>query len=551
MKYTVTHTKILSLALVLLFGISYVSAWTGPTAEAPNANTPSPINVSATAQTKAGDFGIIAGKAFKYATNTDGTGGVDIAKAQAALNNFFFGNSGKMTATGTANTALGSLSTLGALSSGTLNTAVGSASLSLNTTGSANTSVGANALKNNISGSANTAIGEGALQVNVGSESIISYNPAGYNTAIGSGAMSGNTSGDHNVAVGANTSAGGSFNTVIGSTAIGGGGYSTVIGYGAGGSGSGLVAIGMNSGKSTGWGNTAVGENALSGSGSHNTAVGTGALFLNTTGANNTAVGSAAMIGQNVTNGGTASENTAVGKSALASLSRGTGNTAIGRSALATTQGNFNLVGSASNNTAVGYGALTSNTTGKSNTALGVNANVVSGDLTNATAIGAGAVVTGNNQIMLGNSNVVSVQTFGSILSGRNIAASWWFDCGGIMGGACYRVPSDFRLKENIVESPLGLDFILTLKPVTFDYKNGGRAVTGLIAQDVEKALQGKTFSGLQKPNEFNKYYSIDYSSFVIPLIKATQEQQKEIDELKAQNNALEARLKIIEEKLK
>ncbi len=550
MKYTVTHTKILSLALVLLFGISYVSAWTGPTAEAPNANTPPPINVSATAQTKAGDFGIIAGKAFKYATNTDGTGGVDIAKAQAALNNFFFGNSGKMTATGTANTALGSLSTLGALSSGTLNTAVGSASLSLNTTGSANTSVGANALKSNISGSANTAIGEGALQVNVGS--ISSYNPAGYNTAIGSGAMSGNTSGNHNVAVGANTSAGGSFNTVIGSTAIGGGDNSTVIGYGAGGSGSDLVALGVNSGKSTGWSNTAVGKNALSGSGSDNTAVGTGALSLNTTGANNTAVGSAAMFGQNVTNGGTASENTAVGKSALASLSRGTGNTAIGRSALSTTQGNFNIVGSASNNTAVGYGALTSNTTGKSNTALGVNANVAEGNLTNATAIGAGAVVTTNNEIMLGNSDVTKVRTFGSVLSGRTVAATMWFDCGGVgAGGACYRVPSDFRLKENIVESPLGLDFILTLKPVTFDYKNGGRAVTGLIAQDVEKALAGKTFSGLQKPNEFNKYYSIDYSSFVIPLIKATQEQQKEIDELKAQNDALEARLKIIEEKLK
>lgn len=46
--------KTLALALVLSVGVSYVSAWTGPTAAAPGGNASVPLNVSATAQTKTG-----------------------------------------------------------------------------------------------------------------------------------------------------------------------------------------------------------------------------------------------------------------------------------------------------------------------------------------------------------------------------------------------------------------------------------------------------------------------------------------------------------------
>lgn len=44
------------LTLVLSFGVSYALAWTGPTASPPNNNTPAPINVGATTQTKSGDI---------------------------------------------------------------------------------------------------------------------------------------------------------------------------------------------------------------------------------------------------------------------------------------------------------------------------------------------------------------------------------------------------------------------------------------------------------------------------------------------------------------
>lgn len=51
-------TKLILLALILSVGVSYVFAWTGPTATAPNGNTPAPINVSATSQVKSGGLGV-------------------------------------------------------------------------------------------------------------------------------------------------------------------------------------------------------------------------------------------------------------------------------------------------------------------------------------------------------------------------------------------------------------------------------------------------------------------------------------------------------------
>ena len=48
--------KVLILALILSLGVSYAFAWTGPTASAPNNNTPAPVNVGGTFQSKSGDL---------------------------------------------------------------------------------------------------------------------------------------------------------------------------------------------------------------------------------------------------------------------------------------------------------------------------------------------------------------------------------------------------------------------------------------------------------------------------------------------------------------
>ena len=54
MKNITQSLKLITLALVLSIGISYVSAWTAPTLTPPNGNVAAPINVGSTAQIKTG-----------------------------------------------------------------------------------------------------------------------------------------------------------------------------------------------------------------------------------------------------------------------------------------------------------------------------------------------------------------------------------------------------------------------------------------------------------------------------------------------------------------
>ena len=56
MNNIIQPLKIISLALALSVGISYVSAWTTPTAAPPSGNASAPVNVSGVDQTKLGSF---------------------------------------------------------------------------------------------------------------------------------------------------------------------------------------------------------------------------------------------------------------------------------------------------------------------------------------------------------------------------------------------------------------------------------------------------------------------------------------------------------------
>ena len=72
---------------------------------------------------------------------------------------------------------------------------------------------------------------------------------------------------------------------------------------------------------------------------------------------------------------------------------------------------------------------------------------------------------------------------------------------------------------------------------------------TGLIAQDVEKAAKdlGYSFDGVNAPQNSTDNYSVAYSQFIMPLIKAVQELSKindakdaRIDTLQKQNSDLQ-----------
>ncbi len=112
-----------------------------------------------------------------------------------------------------------------------------------------------------------------------------------------------------------------------------------------------------------------------------------GSRVLSIAGGQNTLLG----VGQSVTAG---SDNSFFGDSA------GQSDTGDGNSFFGFIAGQSNTAGSG--NSFFGYGAGRSNTTGNGNSFFGFNANPGSGNLSNATAIGAGALVTQSNSLVLG-----------------------------------------------------------------------------------------------------------------------------------------------------
>jgi hypothetical protein len=248
---------------------------------------------------------------------------------------------------------------------GGFNLFVGAGSGFSNTTGGHNTANGYNTLHENTTGGDNTANGYNALYENTA---------GGANTATGSGTLESNTTGHSNTATGIGAP---NWNTI---------GYQNTA--------SGSSALHSNT---KGNENTASGSNALwyNGTGSQNTASGAYALYYNTTGRENTASGYNAL--RNSTIG---DQNTAAGYHALLSNYAGSQNTANGYYALVlNTYGNIN--------TAIGYKAGYNVTTGSLNTFVGANANCgTTGTLSNSTAIGNGAMVTGSNIFVFGNSEV-------------------------------------------------------------------------------------------------------------------------------------------------
>jgi hypothetical protein len=453
--------------------------------------------------------------------------------------------------TGSGNTATGYLS-LNNNTDGENNTANGNGSLSGNTTGNNNTAHGTYSLSDNTTGGSNTAAGYSALGSNTtGSFNTASgfgslyYNTTGFsNVAVGVKALNKNTTRSNLVAIGDSAL----FNNGVGATNASHATRNTAVGSKA------LYA------NTTGYSNTANGDHALysNTSGTNNTATGFSALNDNTTGVSNTATGVTSLSSNT-----TGNSNTANGLNALTANTIGSQNTASGVVALySNTEGD--------NNTAKGFSALYSNTTGSFNTAMGNSAGYfgtthnqctfigastnLSTIRSNVTLLGYGignAQCTGNNQVLLGNTAISQIRA-------------------AVTGITAY---SDERFKTNIKNNVAGLDFILKLKPVTYntspkelhniwgtpdsvmkmmDFSDAEKDVRiGFVAQDVEKAAleSGFDFPGIDVPKNDKEVYSLRYTDFIMPLVKAVQEQQVIIDTQQKQIEELMKRIEILENK--
>jgi hypothetical protein len=174
-------------------------------------------------------------------------------------------------------------------------------------------------------------------------------------------------------------------------------------------------------------------------------------------------------------------------------------------------------------------------------------------DTNNITRVGVhgntGMVVDTNGNVGIGNANPATfrVQVTGSV--GPDNHDSYDLGSTGLRWRDvwCQRNAfngSDARQKTNIIDTPLGLDFIMRLRPVQFNWiKEDDGKHQGLIAQDLEAVLKDKAieFAGLRHDQQSDTY-GLAYTEFIAPLIKAVQEQQsqiekqqKEIESLKSQ----------------
>lgn len=407
--------------------------------------------------------------AFAGDSNTTGT-----------RNSFFGRTAGDANQTGNDNSFFGY--SAGRLNTASFNSFFGSGAGDSTTSGANNTFFGYNAGTGNLTGAGNSFFGSGAGQANnADGNSFFGYQAGLFNTSgannafFGTGAGGGNTVGGNNAFFGYQA---GDSNTS--------GSQNSFFGYKAGGSTSNFSAnsfFGANAGALT---------NSLS-----NSFFGASAGSVNTSGQSNTFIGT----------------------------NSGGGNTT----------GGFNVF--------VGGNAGNANTTGSNNTVIGALANVGLNNLTYATAIGAGATVYTSNTVVLGASadkvsipgrlDVSQTATFGltttfdGLVKLNNLGGNGATDLCLNSSNNIANCSSSLRYKTNVQTFTGGLNVVRRLRPITFNWIEGGKADIGFGAEEVEKIEPL-----LITRNAKGEIEGVKYGQITTVLVNAVQQQQTLIDEL-------------------
>ena len=346
--------------------------------------------------------------------------------------------------------------------------------------------------------------------------------------------------GDYSQSMGTNSVASGNYSTAIGQSCLASGLYSFAFGSNSQATNSYNVAIGNNSKAIGSLNNYAFGNNATASGDNDNYAIGSNTKIIE--GRNSYAIGSNAEIYPYIYNGSGAAGSYALGNYALVKgqrayaigdHARALNNDAIafGTNTKSTAYLSISIGANGSNadttfatgqaSIAMGYAASSS---GYSSICIGTRS-IASSDYasafgynahalySNSTAIGNGALADNSNMVRIGNTAVTT-----------------------ITGAVVLTAPSDARLKKNIQDINSGLDFILKLRPVEYQMKQGDERINfGFIAQDIEQLI-GTNNSMLTIGSDPDRTLGLRYTDFIAPLVKALQEQQKQIEELKQKN---------------
>jgi hypothetical protein len=104
---------------------------------------------------------------------------------------------------------------------------------------------------------------------------------------------------------------------------------------------------------------------------------------------------------------------------------------------------------------------------------------------------------------------------------------------------------SDARLKENVRNATEGLNVVNALRPVRYDWKpgfgNDRKDQLGFIAQEIETVFPEAVSEWKVSNDDQEAYKTVGPGALIPVLVKAIQEQQAMIDELKAKVAALKA----------
>jgi hypothetical protein len=327
--------------------------------------------------------------------------------------------------------------------------------------------------------------------------------------------------------------------------------------------GTGNVFLGKNSGNAnlSGAENTFAGEDA----GKSNTD-GSGNSFLGySSGANNTdgsgnsflgmLAGSANISGSQNSFFGYASGLTSQGKgnSFFGNLSGFQNTTGSNNSFLGNSAGAFNSTGS--NNVSIGHSAGLFSGAGNSNVYIGANSSnnvdggnfntmigIAAGSGTNtplnyATAIGASSQVFTSNTIAFGRADGTDRVRLNGIGEGGETRLCRNSE------NVITACSSSLRYKTNIASFSDGLSFVNQLRPVSFDWKEGGMKDVGFIAEEV--ALIDPKFIVYNAAGEIE---GLKYNRLSVVFVNAFKEQQTRLE---AQRKELEDQKTMVESLLK
>lgn len=353
-----------------------------------------------------------------------------------------------------------------------------------------NTSFGDGALKSNTTGNFNTALGGSSLENNTN---------GGANVSVGSLSMRSNTSGGNNVAVG-------------------------------------MSALISNT------------------SGGNNAAFGTNALSLNTTGLSNTAIGTQAgsWAGASAVNNTDSTNSVFVGSNTRPLADGQTnqiviGNGAIGHGSNTVTLGNSSIVTTILRGN-VGIGTTSPvNYTGGYNT-LSVNGATGGALVTMSNETPAIRISCGINdsslweprnvfmQIATNNTERMRITSGGNVVI-NNLGTGTVYSNAGTLTNTN---PSDERLKENITDLGYGLNEILQLRPVSYNWINDTAnqgTQFGFIAQEVQEIMPEliNEFTITEDDEEVVRL-GLDKEAIFVTLVNAIKELKAEIELLKGKN---------------